>query len=240
MSPRSTPQPPRPPGAHLVTQGLVGGVEQHQGLQHIPAVVEGPLTCGDPALSPPPPQNRGAAPRVGLIPWRWDGGGHGTLPPQRGTVTIPLPDTTGPADPLSPGTRFPCPSCRGEGGKRGRQAGEPLLSPPSSAASPERSQGGLGAAPPFLNRREPTGDLFSTGNRPGMGGGSGFSRGGITRLSWGGHKAKPVPVMARGFPTPHQLKSAAGGALCYLSRCWKKWPSGGTQRASAARPGCRR
>lgn len=44
--------PGAPLPAHLVTQGFVRGVEQHQGLQHIAAVMQGPLTCGDSSCHP--------------------------------------------------------------------------------------------------------------------------------------------------------------------------------------------
>lgn len=96
---------PGPPPAHLVTQGLVGRVEQHQGLQHISPVVEGPLTCREPRADTHPPQNDGAAPQFGLVPWGWDWEGdtmtHGSrasacpLPPRKRDSHRPNPGHRG-------------------------------------------------------------------------------------------------------------------------------------------------
>lgn len=85
------------------------------------------------------------------------------------------------------------------------------MSPPSSAASPERPQGGLGAAPRFLNRRQPTGDLFFHGKSPW----DGWRK---RLLTWGDHEARLGGPQSKacsrhGQRVPHTppIKKCCGG-----------------------------
>lgn len=141
----SIPKPPPP--AHLIAQGFVGGVEQHQGLQHVAAVVQGPLTCGedgchpaqrqeDPSKTPPrlrkPPRGHPEA----VLGWR---GRLEKFPVWgQGRILLVSPADEGQA---AGGSRFPRPFLpRGgeeKGGGKGRK---------SAGAPPPSPRGGSGDA----------------------------------------------------------------------------------------------